>query len=230
VSTVVLAEESLELGEGSRVDDQLVLVDILAGRLLTHGGRLGTWFRAQATLTVPIGAVAAVTGRPGHWIAAAGSGIAQRDPAGRPTWLAQQEERADGATRMNDGVADAAGRVWTGSMAYDGSSRLGSLRRADNDGSVQHVWDGLAIANGPAFSVDGATMYVFDTEAGELDEPVELWRGAPAEGSPDGLAVDDQCHGWVALWGGVEVRRLAPDGSTATRVTATARPARSYGG
>jgi sugar lactone lactonase YvrE len=235
MSARILAEERLELGEGARwVEDRLVLVDILAGRLLTYDGRPGTAFRTVATLTVPLGAVAPVAGRAGHWVAAAGTGIALLDQAGHPTWLARPEERADGATRMNDGVADPAGRFWAGSMAYDGSSRLGSLYRVDFDGSVHRVWDGLAITNGPAFSADGSTMYLSDTErgrvlrfpvseVGELGEPAEFWRVAPGEGSPDGLAVDDEGHVWVALWGGAEVRRITPGGATVARLPLPAR-------
>jgi sugar lactone lactonase YvrE len=230
VSVTPLTHEALELGEGARwVNGRVVLVDILAGRLLEHPGTPGARLRQLARLDLALGAVAPVAGRPGHWLAAAGQGFALLDPAGGVDWLARPEERADGATRMNDGVADPAGRFWAGSMAYDGASPLGSLYRVDHDGTVHRVWDGLAIVNGPAFSADGRTMYLSDTSggtvlrfevdpAGRLGVPEPLWQAGEGEGSPDGLAVDDDDHVWVALWGGAEVRRLAPDGSTATRV------------
>ncbi|MDQ0766001.1 hypothetical protein QF027_008636 [Streptomyces canus] len=69
---------------------------------------------------------------------------------------------------MNDGVADPAGRFWAGSMAYDGTPGAGSLYRTDPDGTVVRVLDGLTIANGPAFTADGTTMYLADTAVGTI--------------------------------------------------------------
>jgi sugar lactone lactonase YvrE len=235
MSVVPLAPESLELGEGVRwLGDRAILVDILAGRLLEHPGSAGAAFRELARLDVPLGSVAPVAGRPGHWVAAAGQGFALLDPQGRPTWLAKPEERSGGATRMNDGVADPAGRFWAGSMAYDAKSPLGSLYRLDADGTVHRVYEGLAIVNGPAFSADGRLMYLSDThggvvlrftvaESGDLGEPDRFWEVAIGDGSPDGLSVDDEGDVWVALWGGGEVRRIAPDGSIAARIPLPAR-------
>lgn len=225
-----LAAEVLSLGEGARwVDGRLVLVDIVAGRLLEHSGVEGESFRTLATLDVPLGAVAPIAHEPGHWIAAAGTGVVLLDPDGRLTWLAQPEGRADGATRMNDGVADPAGRFWAGSMAYDGSTPLGSLYRVDHDGSVHRVWEGLAVTNGPAFTRDGAHLFLADTArrsilrfpvspGGDLGEPEVRWRAAAAEGSPDGMTVADDGTLWVALWGGSEIRGIAPDGGSDVRI------------
>jgi sugar lactone lactonase YvrE len=87
------------------------------------------------------------------------------------------------------------------------------------------VLDGLTIVNGPAFSADGATMYVNDTpagkiyrcriavESGEISEQT-LFAELPAgHGAPDGITVDDSGCVWVALWDGAAVRRYKPDGS-----------------
>jgi sugar lactone lactonase YvrE len=38
------------------------------------------------------------------------------------------------------------------------------------------------------------------------------------DGFPDGIAMDADEHLWVAVWGGGEVRRYAPDGRLAGRV------------
>jgi sugar lactone lactonase YvrE len=43
------------------------------------------------------------------------------------------------------------------------------------------------------------------------------------DGFPDGIAMDGRRHLWVAVWGGGEVRRYAPDGTLADRV-ATGAP------
>jgi sugar lactone lactonase YvrE len=66
---------------------------------------------------VPLGAIAPVAGRPGTWIAAAGTGIALIGEDGALTWLDRPEDRSPVPMRMNDGCCDPGGRFWAGSMA-----------------------------------------------------------------------------------------------------------------
>lgn len=174
---------------------------------------------------MPLGAVAPVAGRPGAWIAAVGTGIALLTTDGAVEWLDRPEDRTPVAGRMNDGVAEAAGRFWAGSMAYDGAHGSGSLYRTDPGGTVVRVLDGLTIANGPAFTTDGTTMYLADTAAstilrcrvdpvsGDLSGGPETFaRLRDGEGGPDGMTVDAEGCLWVAMWGAGAVRRYHPDG------------------
>ncbi len=214
-----------ELGEGARwVDGRLVYVDILAGRLLEVADLPGPRAaREIARLDVPLGAVAPIGDRPGRWIAAAGTGIALLAPDGRLDWLARPEERAPVAMRMNDGACDPHGRFWAGSMPYDGTKGAGSLYRADPDGSVHRVLDGLTIVNGPAFSSAGDLLYVADSAAGVVHRCTLDADGDPtgreefvrvaAGGSPDGMTVDEDGCLWVAIWGHGAVHRYHPDGT-----------------
>lgn len=116
-----------------------------------------------------------------------------------------------------------------------GTHGAGSLYRTDPDGTVVRVLDGLTIANGPAFTADGATMYVADTAAGTIlrcrVDPVSGdLSGVPDtfallrddEGSPDGMTVDEEDCLWVALWGAGTVRRYHPDGHLLRTVTVPA--------
>jgi sugar lactone lactonase YvrE len=217
-----VSDVALELGEGARwVDGRLVLVDILVGRLYSHPGTEPGPMTLLAETEVPLGAVAPVAGRPGAWVAAAGDGIALLSGTGTLEWLDRPEERQRGATRMNDGVCDPAGRFWAGSMAYDAASPLGSLYRVDLDGSVVRVLDGIAICNGPAFSADGAIMHVADSAAGtvtryrvspagDLDAGERVLRFGPGQGAPDGMVMDGDGHLWVACHGAGMVRRYDP--------------------
>jgi sugar lactone lactonase YvrE len=207
--------DRLELGEGARwVDGRLILVDILTGRLLSADSAT---LRTIAQLDVPLGAVAPVDGSPGTWMAAAGTGVCILTDAGKPDWLATV---ADGtAVRVNDGAADADGRFWFGTMAYDGAEDAGSLYRVDHDGTVTRVLERITIPNGPAFTEDGATMYLADTARGlvrryrvaygNLSEP-ELF--AELDG-PDGMTVDREGGVWIACWGSGTVRRYRADGT-----------------
>ncbi|MEU4301685.1 SMP-30/gluconolactonase/LRE family protein [Kitasatospora aureofaciens] len=224
-----------ELAEGARwIDGRLVYVDILAGRLLEVPDLTGPRTpREIARLDVPLGAVAPVGGRPGHWIAAAGTGIALLGPHGGLDWLARPEDRSAVRTRMNDGVCDPHGRFWAGSMPYDGTVGAGSLYRTDHDGSVHRVLDGMTIVNGPAFNSTGDLLYVADSAAGVIHryaldpdgnptDHAEFARTA-AGGSPDGMTVDTDGCLWVAIWGHGAVHRFHPDGTHLTTLRLPAR-------
>ncbi|WP_328499107.1 SMP-30/gluconolactonase/LRE family protein [Streptomyces sp. NBC_00414] len=224
----------MELGEGIRWTDQgLVLVDILAGRLLTAGDDPTEPLRQLAQLPVPLGAVAPVADAPGTWIAAAGTGFCLLAPDGSTRSLAQPEADAVRPVRMNDGTADPFGRFWAGSMAYDADDGAGSLYRVDHDGTVARVLDGITVPNGPAFTADGRTMYLADSARGVVRrypvDPVTAELGTPEvyvtvdDGSPDGMAVDAEGAVWVAVWGTGTVRRYLPDGRLDRTVRLPAR-------
>ncbi|GAA2511901.1 SMP-30/gluconolactonase/LRE family protein [Winogradskya humida] len=234
-----LAPDRLELGEGSRwVADRVVLVDIPAGRLLSAPATKADTgpLTELAKLSVPLAAVAPIAGQPGTWLAAAGTGFAVIDEkSGEVSWLAAPEPVTDRAWRMNDAVADRAGRFWAGSMNCDQSPRGGALYRLDPDGSVHTVLQDLTIANGPAFSLDGRVMYLSDTPlghvdrfdvdpaTGELSNRQPFARIGPEHGAPDGLTVDAEDHLWMALFGGAAIRRYRPDGTLDRVVPVPAR-------
>ncbi|MFB4426176.1 SMP-30/gluconolactonase/LRE family protein [Streptomyces sp. QL37] len=226
-------EDRLELGEGPRLlaDGTLVLVDILAGRLLGAPAEGDRPFEEMARLDVPLGAVApldgGVSGAPGRtgWLAAAGTAFVVLDSSGQVVRRVGEPEGAGPGLRMNDAVCDRAGRMWAGTMAYDGTPGAGALHLLDTDGSVRTVLGGLTIPNGPAFSPDGRTMYLADSAVGTVDaftvgltdatlsDRRPLFRVDPAVGSPDGMTVDTEGRLWSAIWGAGQIRCYAPDGT-----------------
>jgi sugar lactone lactonase YvrE len=237
--------DRLELGEGSRwvqpdpADPDLlgrvVLVDVPTGRLFEADPATPGPLKRLAKLDVPLGAVAPVAGTKEQWIAACGTGIAMLRVGGRLEWLERPEDGNPVKMRMNDACADPAGRFWAGSMAFDFTPDAGSLYRVDHDGTVTRVLEGVTISNGPAFDAAGTTMYFTDSarsridrfkvdpESGALSDRklfVQMKRGSE---NPDGMAVDEEDHLWVAVWGGSEVRRYRPDGSLAETVRVPTR-------
>lgn len=215
--------DRFELGEGLRLRGRdLLMVDILTGRLLRLDPRTPGPAEVVAALDVPLGAVAPVRGEPGRFVAAAGTGVALLSEGGAPEWLARPEDGAAAPMRMNDGCCAPDGRFWAGSMAYDGTPGAGSLYRADPDGRVTRVLEGYTVPNGPAFTADGARMYLADSAEGRIDAYEISPDGTPGartvfarvgDGSPDGMQVDARGHLWVAVWGAGRVHRYDPDGT-----------------
>lgn len=220
---------TFDLAEGPRwFHDRWYFVNVLEGQLFSLADSHLTEVDLVLDLELPLGAVAAIDGEgPGAWISAVGDGIAHILD-GEVTWLDRPEQGGPVATRMNDAVCDPRGRFWAGSMGYEAEEGAGSLYRTDLDGTVTRVLDGITIPNGPAFTPDGATMYLADSARGQiLRFPVDeatgvLGVGEPfvlvADASPDGMVLDDDGHLWVAMWGGGRVDRFSPDGQLTSRL------------
>lgn len=210
-----------EVGEGPLWDERagrLLWVDIPAGTL--HRSHPATGSDVALQTGAMLGAVALRTGGDG-WAAAVQDGFAliAADGAATPT----HSVCAAPDRRMNDAKVDPAGRFWGGSTAMDPVAGAGELHCWAGDRATT-VWSGLALPNGLGWSPDGSRFYLadsvdgvvwaasFDVASGALGARRELLRVEAAEGLPDGLCVDlDGCI-WLALWGGRQVRRLAPDG------------------
>jgi sugar lactone lactonase YvrE len=199
-------------------------VDILAGELhvapLDDAGNLEPVRTLRAGRHV--GAAAPAVG--GGYVLAAAGGFCHIDNNGTLIELAQPEGgRTD--VRMNDGICDAQGRFWGGTVAYDETPGAARLYRLELDGSCTLVLAGLTIANGMGWSPDGTTMYLadsgtgdvyafdFDPASGDIDGRRTLVHIDTPGAVPDGLTVDSNGDVWVALWNGGALARYAADGS-----------------
>lgn len=212
--------EQLELGEGARwINDRLVVVDLLAGRVLETPGTVPAPFQEIAKLDVPVGAVAPTSN---GLMAAKGTGAGLLDG---PTL----ESFAGAGLRVNDAAADPAGRFWFTTMAYDTEPGRGSLHRL---GAPAPVLKGLTIPNGPAFSHDGKLMYLADSARGlvhrfDVNADGDLsgrrtFLHLPRQ-TPDGMTTDVAGNIWIAFWGSSVVRRYRPDGKLDQEIHLPAR-------
>jgi sugar lactone lactonase YvrE len=229
---VVEADTVLELGEGARlIDGVLLFVDLLRGSLFRMDPRepdlhAELVFRAHE----PLGAVAAVDAHPGFLVAAIGTSFAVLRPratiAGAvpvTRWERPSRPPATSAVyRVNDAVADPCGRFWWTTMRYDTKPDSGALLCIDTDGRTRTARSALTIPNGPAFSDRGDVMYLADSARGiiwrhEVDiDTAELGPGevfsTVSDGSPDGMTLDSAGGLWSAVWGAARVDRYRPDG------------------
>ncbi|MGY0710778.1 SMP-30/gluconolactonase/LRE family protein [Azospirillum argentinense] len=222
------------LGEGplwSPGQGAVFFVDIHGSRILRHGlddGSQADWALEDAACWLVEcadgdGFIAGLRSRrvvrlrlePGRAVIA--GELAQIDPD-RP------------GNRLNDAKADAQGRLWIGSMDDGEEAPSGAFHRLDPDGSIARVDEGYTVANGPALSPDGRTLYhtdsaartihAFDLDgAGRLSGKRAHIRFGEADGYPDGMTCDAEGGLWVAHWDGGRVSRFRPDGKLDRAIT-----------
>ena len=231
------------LGECARYDE--VRGELYWVNVAPDGGQ---FFRAAADgpsvsilahydLPGSLTAVVPFANRSEGWLVACDDSILHLREDGSTTVVASPEAHNQGAVRTNDGAADPWGRFYIGSMARNAATGRGSLYRFHENTGVETILIGLTIANGIGWSPDERTMYYVDSGPGLLwafdvtaegtpeHQRVFASFDVPNEGTPDGLCVDVDGHVWVALWGGYEVRRYAPDGTHVASVSVdTAQP------
>lgn len=181
------------------------------------------------SLSVPVTALIPRAG--GGWILVTKEGLYSAGWDFEEPMLIVDPSAHDAKTRLNDGVADRWGRVWTGSMSRDRvQDPMGRLYVVGPGSEVMEIDDGFAVANGIAMSPDGSRAYVsdqwhgrirrysLDPGSGEILDKLPAITPAGA-GYPDGLAVDREGMLWVAYWDGARVDRLDPAGNVLTSVT-----------
>jgi sugar lactone lactonase YvrE len=208
------------LGEGllwSTREAALYWVDILGtrvNRLDLASGRVDDWAMPDT-----IGWL--VEREQGGFVAGLGRAFVTLsfDPLAIETIAAPEPER-DG-NRFNDAKADAAGRIWAGSMPLTCDRPSGAFYRLDPDGRATRIEDGYTIPNGPAigdgflFHTDTALDTIFrypvhdDGNVGPREPHIVF---EPDWGHPDGMTIDAEGHLWVACWGGSCVARFDPAG------------------
>lgn len=169
--------------------------------------------------------------RSGQLIAAADRGFARLYP-GRAAL--EQATGVHSGDRMNVGACDPAGRFVAGTLTYDHEPERSGLYMLDGF-RARRLVDGLTTSNGIAWSPDGATMYLVDSDERAIwayDYDVDRGRagaGRPwvvcsdSEGGPQGIAMDGAGRLWVAMqWTG-RIHCYTPTGDLETVLWAPTR-------
>jgi sugar lactone lactonase YvrE len=225
-----------ELGEGPFYDEltgRVVWVDILGRRVLWRDGAQEGELRVTGHVGAAVprrdgGLVLCLPDGPVLVDAAWSDRFAPLDSFATADRSAGIDAPDDGPTlRANDAKADPAGRLWLGTMAYDGTDGAGALYRLDpGETTPRRMLGGITISNGLGWSPDRSTMYYLDTPTRRIDRfTYDVGTGDIGErsvfaeieppGYPDGLCVDADGGVWVALWEGGAVHHYHPDGRLA---------------
>ena len=120
--------------------------------------------------------------------------------------------------RFNDGKVHPDGSFWSGTMDDAELEVRGYFHRLGPEGSAQVVAGPFVVCNGPAFSPDGAVVYLVDSAGRTVlrqqrgDQDVQLFlRFGEDDGYPDGCTTDRDGRLWVAFWDGACVACFDPD-------------------
>jgi sugar lactone lactonase YvrE len=218
----LVLDSRAKLGEGPIWDDQqqlLYWVDILGNSLQVFDPSSGE--NQSYEIGQPVGTVVP-THHPAQVMLALQHGFAAYDLDKQKLALWHDPEAHLPENRFNDGKCDPAGRFWAGTMGRSGQEKSGSLYCLHANGTVKKRLDNIGISNGLAWSLDGSTMYIIDSntaavqafdfeiESGTISNGRIIIRVPPAMGTPDGMTMDAEGMLWIALWDGGRVGRWNP--------------------
>lgn len=206
-----------QLGEGTLWDHrrgELLRVDISAG--LVHRWNLDTGAQCHIKLEPPV--AFAIPRRDGGLVTGIGRRLVLLRDGKQPVVVADVEP-GFAENRFNDAACDAAGRLWAGTMSTVRKTGMAALYRLEPDHTARPVVHATTISNGLGWSPAGDRLYFvdsttqrvdvfdFDVASGQIADRRPFARVDPADGLPDGLAVDREGGVWVCLFGGGAVRR-----------------------
>ena len=158
----------------------LYWVDLLDPALFVHDPATGETRSHALALPPPIGSIAA-TSDPDVLILAHRGGLSLLDVRTLALTFYCDPEGGRDAIIYNDIKVDRQGRLWVGTSHEKEQQHRGVLWCVESRTRWALVDAGFAISNGPAFSLDGRTMYFNDslgrtTFAYDVDETRARWH------------------------------------------------------
>lgn len=208
------------LGESPRwhpSENRLYWTDIDTGTILRQAPR------ETLPFTIPLGVKVGCLGfrKSGGLILAASTGYLFWQADVQPTSIIGNPEPGKIGARFNDGLVDAYGRFWAGTMTETGATS--SLYRLDPDHSIHRMLSGVTISNGIGWNKENTRFYFTDTnkrmirqydynlEQGALTYDC-LFAAIDGPGVPDGLAIDSEGNIWSVHCGSGKLVIYDPHG------------------
>ena len=219
------------IGECPLWDDRTETVhwtDILARRFWSW--KFGTALFSSVALPEQLASMA-LTEMPGVFVGAFDKGFARFEPARGSFEPLVDIEARHPQLAMNDGRVDRTGTFWAstklvGEQPDRGSS--GKLWRFDGPSHASPFLGGLLVPNGLAFTGDGRSMFLADSEKAAIwkfaldreDGPIgcALFAQTAPGVKPDGGGIDAEDRYWSAHWGGGAIVCYATDSTVVAQL------------
>lgn len=204
-------------------------IDLLEPALFCHVPASGETTRQTINLPPPIGSIAATTDANLLMLAHRG-GLSLLDLRSMQMTAYCDPEGGRDAIIYNDMKVDRWGRLWVGTSHEREQEARGALWCVASQTSWALADAGFPVSNGPAFSLDGRSMY-FNDSAGRTTYIYDISpehslarnrrvfvRHAEADGMPDGVVVDAAGDIWSAQWAGSVLLRFDREGKLKERI------------
>ena len=203
-----IGEKKSQWGEGPIwTGGALLYVDIEGKQVIRfepHSGKQSIW-----DVSAEVGRVGTVVPRQsGGMLVAGDKGIFSLSEAGELVQLADPEPEKPN-NRFNDGKCSPDGHFFAGTISLVKNEGDAALYKYSKDGEISQVYPGVTNSNGLAWTKDGATMFYIDTPTkkvlafpyadGALAESKVVIDTSALDASPDGMAIDENDHLWIAF-------------------------------
>lgn len=204
-------------------------VDLLDPALFCLDPAFGQTVKREIKLPPPIGSIAATT-NPDILLLAHRGGLSLLDVRSMEMTLYCDPEAGRDAIIYNDIKVDRWGRLWVGTSHEKEQEERGGLWCVESAKRWALADAGFAVSNGPAFSLDGSTMYfndsarrktfAYDIASDHLCARNRrvLIRHSEQDGMPDGAVVDSADGIWIAQWAGSAVLKFDRTGRLLDRI------------
>jgi sugar lactone lactonase YvrE len=208
------------LGESPRwhpIHNMLYWVDIDRG--LIHHQAPGD--KQPVTINVGLKLGCLAFSRSGDLILATEKGFQRWDETLNVLTAIDDPESGKQGARFNDGLVDAGGRFWAGTMTE--TDATSNLYRLDPDISMHKMEGGITISNGIGWNKEATRMYFTDTmkhtvwlydfnaQTGVISNR-RVFLEVDGPGLPDGLTVDMDGNVWCVICGAGRIQVHDPDG------------------
>ncbi|CAA9995026.1 unnamed protein product [Nesidiocoris tenuis] len=224
--------EHMTLGEGPHWDPEsqsLFFVDIRGPKIFKYSPQTNTTISISLG-TDPVGFVVPVKGQPDRFIVGEKLNLTLVHWDTKANKLVSKEVLVTlpdpTSNRINDGKADASGRIWFGTM-IDGKefiAGVGSFYSFTKKEGLKKHQDKISISNGIANTPDNKTFYYIDSLKYQIDaynfnideakiengKPIYDYKKNNIAGIPDGMTIDTDGNLWIACFGGNQVIQINP--------------------
>jgi xylono-1,5-lactonase len=204
-------------------------VDLLDPALFSHDPTTAQTTKRVFPIPAPIGSIAATTDD-NLLILAHRGGLSLLDINTMALTPYCDPEAGRDEVIYNDIKVDRWGRLWVGTSHAREQQPRGALWCVKDRMTWALADAGFAISNGPAFSLDGKTMYFNDSahrmtfaydiapdHLNARNRRVFVQHGE-GDGLPDGCVVDASDHLWTAQWAGHALLRFDRNGRLKERI------------